>query len=63
MEQEEIDKINETLDRIEARIDDMNKMLGAIVDEIDKYKNGSSKTITTTYDGEIMYRYKQNKNK
>ncbi len=61
-EQQTIDSINETLDRIEARMDEMNKMLGEIVDEIDKHKNGPSKTITTTYDGEIMYRYKPNNN-
>jgi hypothetical protein len=59
-EQQTIDNINETLDRIEARMDEMNKMLGEIMDEIDKHKNGPSKTITTTYDGEIMYRYKPN---
>jgi hypothetical protein len=62
MEQQTIDNINKTLDRIEARMDEMNKMLSKIIDEIDKHKNESSKTITTTYDGEIMYRYKQNKN-
>jgi len=61
-EQQTIDSINETLDRIEARMNEMNKMLGEIVDEIDKHKNESSKTITTTYDGEIMYRYKPNNN-
>jgi len=61
-EQQTIDSINETLDRIEARMDEMNKMLGEIVDEIDKHKNGPSKTITTTYDGEIMYRYKPKSN-
>jgi hypothetical protein len=52
--------INKTLDRIEARVDNMSRMLDEIVGEIDKHKNGPSKTITTTYDGEIMYRYKQN---
>jgi len=61
-EQQTIDSINETLDRIEARMDEMNKMLGEIMDEIDKHKNGSSKTITSTYDGEIMYRYKPKSN-
>jgi len=61
-EQQTIDSINETLDRIEARMNEMNKMLGEIVDEIDKHKNGPSKTITTTYDGEIMYRYKPKSN-
>jgi len=61
-EQQTIDSINETLDRIEARMDEMNKMLGKIMDEIDKHKNGSSKTITSTYDGEIMYRYKPKSN-
>jgi len=61
-EQQTIDSINKTLDRIGARMDEMNKMLGEIVDEIDKHKNGPSKTITTTYDGEIMYRYKPKSN-
>jgi hypothetical protein len=50
MEQQTIDNINETLDRIEARMDEMNKMLGEIVDEIDKHKNVPSKTITNEYD-------------
>jgi len=61
-EQQTIESNNETLDRIEAKMDEMNKMLGEIVDEIDKHKNESSKTITTTYDGEIMYRYKPKSN-
>ena len=51
--------INETLDRIEARIDEMNRMLDEIVGEIDRYKNGSSKTITNTYDGGIIFRNKR----
>jgi prefoldin subunit 5 len=50
MEQQTIDSINETLDRIEARMDEMNKMLGEIMDEINKYKNVPSKTITNEYD-------------
>jgi len=50
MAQQIIDSINETLDRIEARMDEMNKMLDEIMDEIDKHKNGSSKTITNKYD-------------
>lgn len=50
MEQQIIDNINETLDRIEARMDEINKMLGEIVDEIDKHKNVLSKTITNKYD-------------
>ena len=59
MEQQTIDSINETLDRIEARMDEMNKMLSKIVDEIDKYKNKPSKTITNEHDGEIMFRHKR----
>jgi hypothetical protein len=59
MEQQTIDNINETLDRIEARMDEMNKMLSKIVDEIDKHKNVPSKTITMEYDGEIMFRNKR----
>jgi len=62
MEQQTIDNINEILDRIEARMDEMNKMLSKIIDEIDRHKNIPSKTITSTYDGEIMYRYKPNNN-
>jgi len=50
MEQQIIDSINETLDRIEARMDEMNRILCDIMDEIDRYKNGSSKTITNKYD-------------
>ena len=51
--------INETLDRIEARIDEMNKMLDTMVEEIDRYKKGSSKNMTSTYDGETMFRNKR----
>jgi len=50
MEQQIIDSINETLDRIEARMDEMNRILGEIMDEIDRYKNVPSKTITNKYD-------------
>jgi len=59
-EQQTIDNINEALDRIEAKMDSMNEKLNMIMDEINKHKNGPSKTITTTYDGEIMYRFKHN---
>lgn len=62
MAQQTIDNINETLDRIEARMDNMNRILDEIIAEINKHKNEPSKTITTTYDGEIMFRYKQNDN-
>ena len=50
MVQQTINNINEILDRIEARMDEMNKMLGEIMDEIDRYKNVPSKTITNKYD-------------
>jgi hypothetical protein len=40
-------------------MDEMNKMLSKIVDEIDKHKNVPSKTITMEYDGEIMFRNKR----
>jgi len=50
MEQQTINNINEILDRIEARMDEMNKMLGEIMNEIDKHKNEPSKTITNKYD-------------
>jgi uncharacterized coiled-coil protein SlyX len=62
-EQEIMDGINAILDRVEARMDRMNEKLDRIVEELDKHdKNKSRKrnTITTTYDGEIMYRYKNN---
>jgi len=53
-----IESMNQTLDRMEARIDEMNKMLSEIMDELNRYKQPSKRTITTTYDGEIMFRYK-----
>jgi len=59
MEQQTINSINEILDRIEARMDEMNKMLSKIIDEIDRHKNVPSKTITNEYDGEIMFRDKR----
>ena len=59
MAQQTINNINEILDRIEARRDEMNKMLSEIVDEIDKHKNEPSKTITNTYDGGIIFRNKR----
>jgi len=59
MTQDEFDSINATLDRIEARLDDMKNKLDRIMEELDKYYNGkSSRTITSTYDGEIMFKYK-----
>lgn len=61
-EQEIIDSMNERLDNIEAKLNKINDMCSMIVDEINKHKS-TTRTITTTYDGEIMYRYKQNKNK
>lgn len=61
-EQEMIDSMNERLDNIEAKLNKINDMCTMIVDEINKHKS-TSRTITTTYDGEIMYRYKENKNK
>jgi prefoldin subunit 5 len=61
-EQEAIDRINAALDRIEAKLDSVDEVLDRINGEIDKHKDTPSKTITTTYDGEIMFKYKQNKN-
>lgn len=62
IEQEMIDSMNERLDSIEAKLNKINDMCTMIVDEINKH-NSTSRTITTTYDGEIMYKYKENKNK
>jgi hypothetical protein len=56
MEQEMIDKIHAILDRIEAKLDSVDERLKMINEEIDKHKNGPSKTITNEYDGEIMFR-------
>ena len=58
-EQQTIDSINEALDRIEAKLNSVNEKLDMIVNEIDKHKNEPSKTITNTYDGEIMFRNKR----
>ena len=44
--------INETLDRMEARIDNMNKMLSEILAEIEKHQQ--PKVFET--DGEVMFR-------
>ena len=61
-EQQTIDNINEIIDRFEARLDIINEKLDMIVNEIDKHKNEPSKTITSTYDGEIMFKYKTKDN-
>ena len=55
-EQQTIDSINEALDRIEAKLNSVNEKLDMIVNEIDKHKNGPSRTITNTYDGGIIFR-------
>jgi hypothetical protein len=65
MTQQTLYLINTKLDAIEARMDEINSKLSRIVEELDKYddKNKSSKrTITSTYDGEIMYRFKSKNN-
>ena len=56
-EQQTIDSINEALDRIEAKLNSVNEKLDMIVNEIDKHKDISRKTLT--YDGEIMFRHKR----
>ena len=61
-EQQTIDNINEIIDRFEARLDIINEKLDMIVNEIYKNKNEPSKTITNTYDGEIMFKYKTKDN-
>lgn len=58
-EQQKIDNIDEIIDRFEAKLDIINEKLDMIVGEIDKHKNGPSRTITNTYDGEIMFRNKR----
>lgn len=62
MEESTLKNMNETLDRIEAIMEDMNNKLSRMVEEIDKYRNEtpSNRTMTTTYDGDIMFKYKQN---
>ena len=66
MTQDGFERINATLDRIELIMKDMNNKLNRMVSELDKYygEGKPSRTITSTYDGEIMYRFKHNdKNK
>jgi prefoldin subunit 5 len=63
MTQNEFDRINATLDRIEARMDDMKSKLDRLRKELDEYDSKpSNRTISTTYDGEIMFKYKRDKN-
>lgn len=52
MEQQTIDNINETLDRIEARMDNMSRMLDEILAEIEKHQQ--PKVFET--DDEAMFR-------
>jgi hypothetical protein len=47
--------MNETLDRIEARVDEMNRMLSEIVAEIEKHKQPR----VFENDGEVMFRNKR----
>ena len=47
--------MNETLDRMEARIDEMNRMLSEIVAEMEKHKQPR----VFENDGEIMFRNKR----
>lgn len=60
MTEQEMNRLSEKLDEIEARIDNMNHMLNEIMEEINKHKDTSKKTMT--YDGEIMFKYKQSNN-
>lgn len=62
MAQQTMDNINEALDRIETKLNGMNEKLDMIVNEINKHKNESSETVTTTYGTKIMFEYKQNDN-
>ena len=54
-EQQTLDNINETLDRMEARMDEMNRMLSEIIAEIEKHQQ--PKVFET--DGEVMFRNKR----
>jgi len=47
--------INETLDRMEARIDSMNRILSEILAEIEKHQQ--PKVFET--DGEVMFRHRR----
>jgi len=61
MTQQGMDKINGSLDRIEVRMDDINRVLGEIMDilEIDKSSNNKdTTTTTTTYDVNVKYNTK-----
>jgi prefoldin subunit 5 len=62
MTEQEMNRLDERLASIEAQVDNMNRTLDEIMAEINKHKS-TTRTITTTYDGEIMYRFKENKNK
>jgi hypothetical protein len=77
-EQEIMDSINTSLDRIEATMDDMQYKLERIAEELgvgeDKENDMNTsrndiytqlrnhKNTTLTYDGEIMFKYKNNDN-
>lgn len=58
MTEQEMNRLSEKLDEIEARIDNMNRTLDELIEEIDK---GISRK-TLMYDGEIMTRYKHKNN-
>jgi uncharacterized membrane protein len=55
MTEQEMNRLSKKLDEIEARIDNMNRTLDKLIEELDK----PSKPITNEYDGEIMFRHKR----
>ena len=64
----DFDSMNEKLDRIEARLDEINELLSGVMKEIegedwDKENNMSKPSNqSTTYDGEIVVKYKHEDN-
>jgi hypothetical protein len=57
-----MDDIFEKLNRIEAKLDEINKLLGVGKEIEDRDKNNKSSNQTTTYDGEIVFKYKPKDN-
>ena len=54
----DFDDINEKLDRIEARLDEINELLSGVMKEIDgeEVDKGMNKSrISTTYDVDVKY--------
>jgi len=64
----DFDDMNEKLNRIEARLDEINELLSGVMKEIgmeeeDKENNTNKPSNqSTTYDGEIVFKYKHEDN-